>query len=142
MSTGLILRSGLPVSWRLRAADSFDLTDIIPGIGAFGGIAYRAPIPEKVWIKWFSTRTFGPGFELIPPRRRSAIDIRDPIVCHHGRHGVLHQSELSGIGFCLALTEESSINRDGHRYQNGEDADHDQQLDQGKAPLALGVVPY
>ncbi len=129
-----------PLRRRLRAADSFDSTNLIPGISASGGIVFPAPIPEKVWIEWFSTRTFGPLLEVIPPRRWSTIDGRDPIVCHHGVHGGLDQSEFSGIGFCLTLTEESSVSRDGHRRQSGEDTDHDQQLNQGKAPLAPGGV--
>ena len=129
-----------PFRRRLRAADSFDSTNLIPGISTFGGIVFPAPISEKVWIEWFSTRTFGPLLEVIPPRSRSTIDGRDPIVCHHGVHGVLDQREFSGIGFCLTLTEESSVSRNGHCRQSGEDTDHDQQLNQGKAPLAPGVV--
>ena len=129
-----------PFIRRLRAADTFDLTSFVPGISTFGGVVFFAPVPKKVWIEWFSTGALGPLLKLIPPRRGSIINGRDPIVCHHGVHGVLDQREFSGIGFCLTLTEESSVSRDGHRRQSGEDTDHNQQFNQGKSPLAAGVV--
>ena len=129
-----------PFRRRLGAADSFDSTNLVPGISAFGGIVFPAPISEKVWIKWFSTGTFGPLLEFIPPRRRSIIYGRDPVICHHGVHGVLDQREFSRIGLHIARSEESRVSRDGHRRQNGEDSDHDQQLNQGKTPLSSSVV--